>query len=199
MIEIKLDEKKLAQVQALLRSIPKGMPKVMSRAINKTAGKARTDLTKALADKVALKKKYIRDNIKLRKASYRRWQADLSLAYWPINLRHFGARQTKTGVSYQIFKDGGRALLEHAFIVERFGKNVFKRLAPDDDPEGIVTRHGGSAPSVPRLPISIQRGPSLKEIYTEDSALPARTMADAMQNLERNVDMQIRVLLERRR
>ena len=200
-IEVKLDEKRLAEVQRMLAGIPRAMPKVMSRGVNKTVTKARTDLTNRLAGKVALKKKFIRENIFMRKASYKRWQATLTLGWWPINLKHFSARQTKKGVTYKIDKTGKRQLLTHAFILEQFGGNVFRRVTKGG---GLVDRikaaFGKDAPEqlVGRLPIEVRKGPSLKEVYNGDRALPSRTLKEAMANLNKNIDTQIKLILDKR-
>lgn len=51
-VEIKIDEKQLRNVERMLRGVPKEIPRVMSRAINKTAAPIRTQMARQITPKV---------------------------------------------------------------------------------------------------------------------------------------------------
>jgi hypothetical protein len=66
----------------------------------------------------------------------------IQLAYgFPIPLKYFGAKQLKRGVTYKIDpKFKRKDLLRDAFIVERYGGNVFKRKGKERGP--LIKMHG---------------------------------------------------------
>lgn len=94
-VHIKVDEAQLAKIQKLLRGVPKGMPKAMSRGINKTALWARTRIARKIKEKSALKVGDIRKAIKIRKATLQRWSAVLNIEDEKIPLIKFKAKQSK--------------------------------------------------------------------------------------------------------
>lgn len=195
-VDIKINEAQLAQIRQMLAGFPKAMPRILVGAINRVARQAKTDTAKEIAKTVALKRKTILGKIRMSKATKSRLAASLYMDDSPVSLHHFGARQTKKGVTYKIGKQGGRKLLPHGFI--QAAKNadlVFKRLAPGDDPRGRVDKHAGAMPSARRYPIGVQRGPGVRELFGADSGLQRRLQSGINQNLMKNVDAQVKKYL----
>ena len=186
-IEIKLDEKRLREVQLMLRDIPRGMQTVMSRAINKTATSVRAEVVREISKKVNLKQKDIRDDITISKATWTKWAASVNLSRRRHGLIRFGARQTSKGVSYKIEKADGRKTIKHAFIAApNFGENVWVR-------ESV----SGSDKLVPRLPIRRLQGPSIGEVFKRAVWLVQQTYAKAQTTLEKNINVQIELMLDK--
>lgn len=183
LVEIKFDSKKLRQIQSMLSSYPRALPKVMSRAINRTASSARTQTARKISEIVRLKVSTIRKRVSLEKASYTRWIATLGISGYRIPLINFGAKQTRTGVSYTIDKKSGRKKLAHAFVATMSSghKGVFKRKGED------------------RLPIVELYGPSLGVIFEGASGLAAEITHDAYRELGKNIDQQVALILKRAR
>ena len=122
-VEIKLDEAKLRRVQEMLRDIPKGMPKVMYRALDRTQKSTLAEIARRIAAEIKVKQSGVKKGIKITRPTYTRWQARLGIGgtvkdvsegkhlgrkKGRIPLIYFGAKQTKKGVSYQISRQGGR-------------------------------------------------------------------------------------------
>ena len=111
-VEIKFDKRKLENIQRQLRDIPRAMPKVMSRAINRTATSARAEIARKIAGEINVKQSTVKKSIRTTKATYSFWQSVLRISSRRIPLMQFKARQTKTGVSYRIEKAAGRKKLK---------------------------------------------------------------------------------------
>ena len=183
LIEIKFSEKKLQAIRQMLSGVKGAIPKVMSRAVNRTAESARTQIVRRLAGLVNLKQKIIRDSITLSKASRRNWVATVGINTKRIPLINFGARQNKKGLSYVIAKQSGRRQIRSAFIATMSSghRGAFKRKGPD------------------RLPIMELRGPSLSEFFKHAPTLARTIVGKAYRDLERNIDTQVALILKRRK
>jgi hypothetical protein len=185
-LEIRVDEKRLREIQRMLADIPKALPKVMSRAINKTATSVRAKMVRDISSKIALKQKEIREDISIRKATYSRWQASVNLSRHRHGLIRFGARQTRTGVSYRIDKARGRKTIPHAFIATmNNAENVWVRVKGDD------------GKLVGRFPVRRLKGISIGEAWRRSAPMVMSGYAHAQETLEKNIDSQIKLLLAR--
>ena len=174
LIDVKVDEAKLRNVQRMLRNIPNALPRVMSRAINKTAAPVKTSMARQLvgplnAEAAAIgaaqkksgrktpamrfKVSIIKGNIKLQKATYRVWQALI----W-------------------IKRYKGQVSTEPAFIAKMpsGNKSIFKRL-------------GAS-----RLPIADQLRRLMLERF---KGIGGRVRQEAQQRLDRNINDQVKLAL----
>lgn len=185
MVEIKFDEKRLRGIQKMLRSIPNGMPKVMTWAINRTATSAKAGIVKSIAGEVNVKQKSIRTRITKEKATYSSWQARLGIEKKRISLISFkGTSQTKKGVGYRIDAGGARKLVPSAFIgtPRRTGfAGVLKRMS----------KH--------RYPLAWLRGPSLGHIFEEAPSVVKEVTESTSEKLVKNIDTRIKYLLEKHR
>lgn len=185
MVEIKVDEAKLRRVQKLLRNVPQGMPKVMSRSINKTAKSARVEIARRIAAVIAIKQTAVKKGIVMHKATYRMWRATLDIGRKRIPLIHFKARQLKKGVSYQIEK-GKRKKVPEMFI----------QTMPTSGHRGVFRRH---TPKVKRLPIIELLGPSVGGLFEGAAGVAREVVKSTHKKLGQNIDSQINYILEKRR
>jgi len=188
-VEIKFDKKKLARVQALLKGIPGALPRVMSRAINKTTLAARTRIVRAIAAEIKVKQKTIRQRISLDRATYTRWQAKLHITGRRIPLIYFGARQMAGGdIRYQINPTGGPTTISY----DKESNPVFIGTLKSGH-RGVFRRLGK------RLPITELFGPSIPAVYEKAPGLAARMLKEAYRDLDKNIDYQLELVFARRR
>ena len=126
MVSIEVNKAQLKRVAVMMESYPREIPKIMSRAVNKTATTARTQSVRDIARNLKIKGSdlYQKGNrsrpVTQSKATYNHPQVVLAYGLDRIPLIHFKARQTKKGVTYQ--SGGGRRLIPHAFIQTVYGR-----------------------------------------------------------------------------
>ena len=185
-VEIQVDERRLRRIEADLAAVPKAMPKVMSRAVNKTATSARTVIVRQVAAEMPLKQATLRKRVRLTRASWRRWRAVVRLTGKRIPLIQFGARQTRRrGVTYRIRKTDRRRLAASAFVATMPSghRGVFRRR-----------------PGAQRLPIDELFGPSLQAAVDDIDQLARRTLGRKLdRDLGEEIDRQVGVVIQRRR
>jgi len=123
----------------------KYVQKAMVTALNKVGAEVVTQAKKELAGATGLKQKVV--NKKITKDQARRGDEEYSIFIKSryLNVIEFGARQTKRGVSANVW--GKRKIYRGAFIGG--GRNSGKRLVfrqHEDDPKKAVALHGASLP-----------------------------------------------------
>lgn len=182
LVDIRFDKRKLRAVQRQLRGIPGAMPKVMSRAINKTTMGARTQIKRRIKGEVNMKVGAIGKGIALTRATVSRWLATLDLFSKRIPLVQFATRQTKKGVGYKIDPQKPRQSIESAFIqtMKSGHRAVMKRRA------------GG------RLPIDERFGPSIGAVFEDAGTIAKDVVIESSKKLGANVDVQIGLILRRK-
>lgn len=202
-VEIKFDEKRLREVQKMLAGIPKAMPMVMSRAINRTEKSARAEIVRKIAAEVTLKQKPIKKSIRIEKATRTRWLAKIILGLAArgiaagkhlgrkegrIPLIYFKATQGKKGkrkVKYQVSKTGGRQTFTEKplpFITEMSTfKGVFRRVGKE------------------RYPVEHFYGPSIGGVFEGAAGVAAEVQESTTEKLTKNIDQQIAFILSRRK
>ena len=198
-VDIQYDKRKLRQLEKTLRGIPNGMPKVLSRAVNKTASGARTKTVRGVAQEINLKQSGIRKSIRLDKATYSNPQAIVSLTGRRIPLIYFKARQLKKGIKYAIDK-GSSSLITYdkdtspVFITKVRGSNA-KAAAQfgDGGHTGVFKRMSKKRKSIIEL-----KGPSLPQVFDNADALSDTIKKETAQNLEKNISTQVDLILKRK-
>ena len=193
MIEAQINEADLERARALLGSIPKGIERAVTRAINKTAVAARTKVVRRIAAETSLLQKSIRKAVTLRRASWRVWQALIRIRGRPLPLLWFRARQTRSGVTFALRRGEGRKTASHAFIqtMPATGhRGVFRRFGPK---RRVVSQKTGRS----RLaqPIKELRGPSISEVFTNTPGLVDETIRETGVRLKHEFDVQVALLL----
>lgn len=185
-IRVSIDLAKLQGVKQMLRDNPERFLRVAAGAINDTAKHVASFISKAIRDRVNIRKADIDKHIKRTQATPEKLSATVTLAKsYRLPLKYFGARQTRDGVTYQIDRTtrlvgqsgamakalgGNRAKstrdrISDAFIVDKIGGNVFHR----------AERNGQT---VGRLPIEKLHGPSPWGVFVK-AGLRQPTEADA--------------------
>lgn len=201
-LEIRVDPSQLRQVEALLTGVRNGLPKVVTRAINRTATSARSRAVKALAKVTGRKQKDLRLDVRLLRASWRKWRARLFFDSTGVPLRKLDPRQTAAGVSYT--GAGGRLTLPGGFIATMPSghRGVFIRepkgggaMAQRDDRRALhfIGDLAGVA-RVGRLPIWEPQDRSTALIAAETGVLNDVELFSGRQ-LEKEMDRQVRGVL----
>jgi len=182
-LQVQIDKRQMAAAQGMLRAVPKGWPRVASRALNKVATWARSRVVKGLAAELGLRQSYIRKkHTRLRRATWRHLGAAVRVeGRKRIRLIEFHARQTARGVSYRIGKGGGRKRIAHAFIATMPGGHT-----------GVYVRTGAK-----RLPIAERFGPSVMQVFEKGMDAGREIVAQSHTRLGMEIDRQVGVLLER--
>ena len=142
----------------LLNTLPKEIPRVMTRAINKVAKATFTRIIKRITKDYAVKSKELKErNLTLRRANFRNQTAIIKIKGRRIRLLAFRARQLKKGVSYQIKKSRGRRKV-YAFMESPPGTG--RPTTMSSGHKGVFRRKGKA-----RLPIIELFGPSIPAIF----------------------------------
>tara|TARA_Y100000310_G_scaffold250452_1_gene256672 strand:+ start:339 stop:896 length:558 start_codon:yes stop_codon:yes gene_type:complete len=182
MLEIEIKQSEINKIKRRLAGIPRGLPKVITRGINKTLASSRTKAVRLFAGDINIKQKTIREQIRILRASYSRWIGQLRFyGSSRIPLSRFAARQTQRGVSYKIEKTGGRKTAEHAFIAET-----------ETGHRGVWRRAGRA-----RYPIYELFGPSLGAVFKNAPAKIASIEKTSAADLKKNINTQVKVLTQK--
>lgn len=182
MIQIKIEKDSLREAARIMRAIPRGFPRVMRRAINRTVDMAATDLKRRAGEQITLKKSEIAKGISKKKASMSNLSGTIgTTAYRPGVAKFPGTRQTKRGVTYRISKIAGRKRIESGFIA----------VMPSGH-RGAFTRK-----SLSRLPIAEAKGPSIWKVVTNTPGLLKAAIDSAVKNFTKQINDYIGLELRR--
>lgn len=192
MVTIKVNNKQLKDLQRTLQDIPRKMPLVISRSLNRTIVKAKTETSREIGKEIRLKQTDIKKKITVKKASRSHWTAIMKLSKSRVPLIKFAARQVKRGVTYAISRKGGRSRRSMGFI-EKMPRGH----------RGVFRRH---KPATPRLPIVELFGPSVAGVFQGGklnrligSSKMSRKIKKLIQtNLVKNLTEQIDYVLKKR-
>ena len=172
-MSIQINQADWRQVKTLLARIPKGLPRVATRALNRVAARAKTGTKKRLAGELRIAQKHITPGIWVQKASYRRLLSAIYLSRKRLSLMVFRAAQTPAGVMTKWAK---KPTIPGAFIATM--------------PSGrtdVYRRAESGGRMVARLPIKTQRGPSLAEAFSDAPQIAAAEARIAAQNLPKEL------------
>lgn len=177
------------QLKEALAELGRSAPSAIRRALNRTAGTARTQAVRAVAKEVRLPQRDLRPMLPLIPATTQHLEAKLIARGRGVSLMRLGARQTKQGVVYR--GPGGPVLIRSAFIatMPHGGRNVFLRVPPS-----LRRSHGAWSMN---LPIFRQTGPSIPKIVLEKGIFDA-VRATATVNLAKNLAHETEYLLNNR-
>jgi hypothetical protein len=196
MLEIRFDDQKLKKFERELRNIPGALPRVISRGLNRTASKARTELTRFASKKLGWKQKYVRPYIVLKKAGYSNFRATLSFPTRSIDIIHLKPKATKTGVSYRDPITGKRKTAHGAFIYEMpvRGRQVWVRSIYFLGRRKYVYWEGREIEALYKL-----RAPSLHKLLMLHGAAQTKQIYEECKiRLAKNVHDQVNLILRRR-
>jgi len=202
MIDVKINPADIARVRLVFRDIPKAIPRVLSRAINKTATHVRSEAAKMLRPMIGLKLTTIKKRVIIKsRATLKRWASVIGISGRRIPVIEFGIKPTFRGVGIKTQK-GGKQFVTGAFVatMKTGHEGVFKRKQHD---EFDTEEHGrrpwfaalGKSPY--RSPIRELFGPSLGMILEGSSVAVLQTLiSKSGVYLEKEVDRQIDVALK---
>ncbi len=111
---VTLDASALARLGNQIGAAGKNAPVALARAINHTGAKARTQMVRALVPQTGLKRKTIVKALRENKASAGALTYTIKSHGGNIRLKHFGARETRVGVSAAPW--GRRSVYAHTFM-----------------------------------------------------------------------------------
>lgn len=111
---VSLDASAIARLGNQIGAAGKNAPLALARAINHTGAKARTQMVRALVPQTGLKRKTIIKALRENKASAGSLTYAIKSHGGNIRLKHFGARETRQGVSAAPW--GRRAVYAHTFM-----------------------------------------------------------------------------------
>jgi hypothetical protein len=185
MFAVEVSTTQLSRLTKAVGEARKSLPREISAAINATAKKTRLDMGRKIRSEINVKKEPVEKVIKLvRQSSAGSLSAQVSLSKTArLPLREFGARQTKSGVSYKISKKGGRGSVPGAFQGPKPGVmkaswrgRVFKRVGKE------------------RLPIVQLMGPSPWGVFVKKKMTPAQMKeieTELAKQIERRINLNV--------
>ena len=180
-VAVSFDDETLRWISEALKTMPRRIPRLITRVLNRTANTIRVRTVKRIAGEVMLKQKQIRPAVKVLKARFTQQIAAVRVASWRFPLLDFSARQIKSGVSYRISRKAGRKRIKSAFIASvgvGGHRGVFKRVG---------TR---------RLPIQELRGPSIPAVLEDAPGMLKGLEEEASVELAKNIDAQIALMVK---
>ena len=137
MVAIEINATQLNRLSEAVQAAKKSMPKELAAAINAVSKKTKLQMGRDIRSTVNLQKDEAEKPLSIRaEATAQSLQEIVSLRKTKrLGLRHFGAKQDKSGVSYKIGKKGGRQRVDGAFMGPKPGAirvkwkgNAFKRV-----------------------------------------------------------------------
>ena len=198
MFEIRFDDEKLKQVQRVLRDIPKALPKVMSKGLNKTVMSARTKFARSLSKRIGIKVGRVRKYLIVKRATYSYWRSAIKVSNKRIPLIEFRARQTKKGVTYKDYVTGERGFVRHAFITQmRSGhRGVFIRGRSTQLSTGYDYM---GRPRKWRLPIYEELGKPFSEVFKDYKDSDGYHLVKVSETiLQKSIHDQVELILRRK-
>jgi len=176
-----IDNRDLKKVQKQLGEFKSKTPVVVSRALNRALTTLNKELSQKAREEYHLKAKTIKSTYTIKKANRNSLGASMTskgkrlpIAEYKVTPRKKTTR--KTLVKVAIKKESPKTLL-HAFIVERFGNNVFERSSDS------------------RLPIKGLYGPAIPQVLkNKKNAKEAET--EAWKTYKKRVDHEVSRILE---
>ncbi len=191
-IRVTIDKAKMRLIEQAVAQTPKALPKIMVRALKRTAAGGRTQLDKEIRAELTVKKKAVMDRIvDEAKATYANWRWRLGISNKRLALTSFRYRTTKRrGVNYFIRKGHKRNI-----------PSGFERDLPRTDGDtykALFRRAGAEGQQVGRYPLVFLRGPSLGQALTNAPGSLRRVEQTGSARLEKEVSSQVNLLLERR-
>lgn len=156
-IKITVDKQAIRRIESDLMHIKNGAPRAMSNAINHTLGVTRTEASKEIRKQVKLKAGYVRDKLRVQRATVGRLNGAIRTPTRGTLLTRYPHTRYKNGdMGVQIKPTGGKKRMPGAFFI-RFANGV----------QGIAirTKYG---PGLGRSEgLKVLYGPSTSQVFTD--------------------------------
>lgn len=160
-LRIRIDRAQVREIYDDLSAIKNGAPKAMSRAINHTLGVTRTESSTEIRKQVKLKAGYVRDKLKIRKATVSKPQGAIRTPTRGTFMTRYPYRQYKNGdIGVQIKPTGGKQRMSDAFLLGPLKNSGAMAIAQR------TARHRPGTKK--RLQgIKLLYGPSVSQVFTD--------------------------------
>ena len=188
MPEIQVDPKDLKMLEGQFRDLPRKIPTILSRAINRIASMSNTQIRRGITGQINLPSNIVSRYLKLHRSTVNTLAARIELSGHRIPAAKFKGRRLVRGASYQIRKGQARKTL----LYKRTDP-IFWGVMPSGH-EGIFTRPAGK-----RYKIHELLGPSISTAWSKTPGLVRSTIDNANQNLAARIRHEIKYELEKRR
>ncbi len=174
MITVEIDRTQLTAVQERLAYIKNGAARALSRALNKTASKAKTVASRAIRDQINLTASYVRENLKgpanglAYKATVNSLTARLSAPKRGLLLYHFATNTVAaTGrppapIKLKVKTGGSAITLASGFWVRTRNSNRLTPAVRND-----ILRRLGMTHTLDSGEFTVLHGPSLSQVFTD--------------------------------
>ncbi len=114
-MKISFDQQGINKALRKLSKLGSEAPKLTTRALNKTAAKARTLASQEIREQVNLKAAYVKDKLRVKKANYSKQEVIISATKRGVLMTRYPHRVLRRGVSVKIKRRGARAKIDGAF------------------------------------------------------------------------------------
>lgn len=178
---VRIDPKGLADVNNLLTAYRQGSKKALYRTVNYGTNQGRKEAVDGMAKKANLTKTRIREKTKMYFASLSSLSAKLVIKGGSTPLIHFGASQTKKGVTFKLWKDKARERYRHSFIA----------ILSPGGAKGVYERDIGSPQYNGRSPLRTKSGPAVPVIYQRTPGLAKKAEEAAAVAMLKELDRQV--------
>ncbi len=188
---INLDARELKLAGKQLRRLgSRSLPQVLARAVNRSLDSMKAQAAKEIKKELNLSAKIIKAHLSIQKANKTYPSGALVAKGKPVGLIHFGARETKKGVSVKVKRE--RKLIPHAYTARSWtrtggrsgawvegNKSVFRRITAGSQWEKarkFPKRNNipwKKLPAEYRLPIKRLAGPRVPDIMENESVRSA--------------------------
>lgn len=197
MISVEVDPAQLQEVRDRLEYLKNGANRALSRALNKTASKAKTEASRAIRQQVNLTAAYVRERLKgpangwEYKATVNRLQAKVSTPRRGILLREFVTNfaNARTGppatpIRLKVKTGGSSQVLVSGFYIRTKGSAVLTPAVRNE-----VLRRLGMTRTLDSGDFTVLHGPSLSQVYTDvKDSIAADMGAVLAANMHREMD-----------
>lgn len=159
-LNVDFDERKIAEVEAVLSGIKNGAPRAVSRAINRAVTYGKTRSSKLIRNVYTINKPAVQNSIRDYKSTPQMLHGKLGFKGRPKQLRNFAIRKRKKGVFANVKRSTGyRKLTRRAFFQTiNSGPAILRRVGENRYPVDVL--HG---PSVPQLAGSLNVEPQIRK------------------------------------
>ncbi|MFW6344710.1 MAG: phage tail protein [Halomonas sp.] len=157
-IKIRVDETAVKSIYDDLAYLKNGAPRAMSRAINHTLGVTRTEASSEIRKQVKLKAGYVRDKLKIRKATMSQLSGAIRTPTRGTLLTRYPHRQYKKGgIGVQVKPGSGKTKhMPGAFFIT-FGNGVQAIAYRTKYGPGLGRSEG----------LKVLYGPSTSQVFTD--------------------------------
>jgi hypothetical protein len=200
--EIKIESTDIKLLGKRVKGIKKGIPKVLSRAINKTAGRAKTQIINEVHKETTLKKKGIRRGIKQFKATQSKLIGGVSaidderIPLIFFSAKKFVSKAKYGGISYKM--RGQKRKLQYRNTPEAeppaAGPTIMTRMKSGH--VGIFRRTDEIGKKSKRPKIFELMGPSIPKIIEQPSSIEKTVKNTVRRDLKNNIEIQTDVLID---